>query len=107
MKKQTPESSVLKACLDYLAAVHIWRTRMNTGAMQVGNRFVRFGKNGTADILATPWKEGRQRILWVEAKALKGKQSEAQKDFQAEVETAGHDYVLVRDLDDLIGWLNG
>ena len=54
MRHKVPESGVLKACMDLLRAEHIWHMRMNTGAMQNGTRFTRFGRPGTADILATP-----------------------------------------------------
>lgn len=54
MKQKVPESGVLRACLDLLAAEKIWHERRNVGAVKNGNRFIRFGVPGTADILAIP-----------------------------------------------------
>lgn len=38
---------------------------------------------------------------WIECKAPKGKQSELQKSFQAQVESHGHRYVLAKTLEDV------
>jgi hypothetical protein len=115
--QKVPESGVLRACLDLLAAERIWHLRMNTGAMKIGKRFTRFGRPGTADILATPKVESADwcgllivRIkaphpLWIECKSDSGKQTEDQQFFQAEVEAQGHAYLLVRDVDTLRDWL--
>jgi len=107
----TPEGSVLRACLDLLAAERIWHCRMNTGALKVDKRFFRFGKKGMADILSTPWIFERCddswsiRPLWIEAKAAKGRQTEDQAEFEREVSEQGHHYLLVRDVDTLKSWL--
>jgi hypothetical protein len=109
-KTKTPEGYVLSAVLDLLAAERIWHRRMNTGATVVPEtatnkrRFVRFGSTGMADVLATPVLFGITHLLWIECKA-NGKQSEDQKQFQSEVEQAGHSYLLVRSSDDLLDWL--
>jgi|SRR5215471_374475 len=121
MKPKTPESGVLRACLDLLAAEKIWHMRMNVGAVKNGHRFVRFGRPGTADILATPRtaqlfgpvesglgqpvKVEFVNHLWIETKSDIGKQSSAQKNFQHEVCKAGHQYLLVRKPEDLVLWL--
>ena len=116
MRKKVPESGVLKACMDLLRAEHIWHMRMNTGAMQNGTRFTRFGRPGTADILAT-FPTGYEKrdgvitrvyacsVLWIECKSDSGKQSEAQIEFEKEVSMAGHHYLVVRSSDDLKRWL--
>src|ERR1700683_4952276 len=102
------ESEIQKAILDYLAAKHVMAFRMNTGAMQSEyngkKRFMHFGTPGMADILAFPVIrlpiEGyaTKRIVptWIECKAPKGKQSELQKSFQAQVEAEGHRYGICR-----------
>ena len=119
MKRSTPESGVLKACMDLLAVHRIWHMRMNTGAMKDGKRFIRFSRPGTADILATPkccwspsgeiqqcpWKHEELKMLWLECKSPVGEQSAAQKAFQLEVEAAGHLYLLIRSPEDLLTWL--
>ncbi len=106
----TPESSTLHACIDLLTAERIWFRRMNTGAIKLGDRFVRFGQKGDADILASVrlLDSGGNYIaypLWIETKSSSGKQSEAQKLFQREVEAQQHGYLLVKDVDVLRNWL--
>src|SRR6185437_5143868 len=59
MKQKIPESGVLRACLDLLAAERIWHERRNNVPVMVpaGNgrmRPVKVAQNGTADIMATP-----------------------------------------------------
>ena len=99
----TPEGSLLRACLDLLAAEHILALRRNTGAIKTGNRFFRFGAVGMADIICFP----RGWVLWIEAKSETGKQSLQQKCFQDLVTEHFHDYIVVRGSDDLLGWLRG
>lgn len=116
------ESQIQKQILDYLAARHILAFRQNTGAVASEyngkKRFMRFGVPGMADILAFPRILQRDitaygkspgaglayevpTILWLEIKAEKGKQSELQKSFQAQVEAEGHRYSVVRSVNDL------
>lgn len=52
MKKQTPESSLVHAVLDLLAAWRIPAWRRNTGAVKIDKRFIRYGQAGMADIWA-------------------------------------------------------
>lgn len=108
-RRQTPESSLLKACTDLLSAEKIWHLRMNTGAVKYDRRFIRFGLPGTADILAlwpSECKCGFSTIpLWIECKAPTGKQSLKQLIFQRSVEEANHTYLLIRDVDELRTWL--
>lgn len=112
MRKQTPESAVLKQITDWLTAERIWFERRNTGAAvstyKGKSRLTRFSRPGTADVMATWHPERivdsgpeRQYIVWIEAKAPKGVQSEAQKSFQQEVTAAGHIYVLAFSVDDV------
>jgi hypothetical protein len=110
-RTKTPEGYVLDAVLDLLSVERIWHRRMNTGAHVVAatettkRRFIKFGSKGMADVLATPFLFSRKPvILWIETK-WKSKQREAQKEFQAEVEEAGHYYLLARSTDDVIAWL--
>lgn len=109
-KSRTPESFVLEAILDYLAAEHILAFRLNTGAVKTEGRFIRFGTPGMADIIASPvlpWMYGIScpRFLWIESKAPTGKQSELQKSFQRQVEEAGHSYLIAKSVDDVEEWL--
>ena len=111
MSKQTPESALLRLVLDYLAAQHILAFRMNTGAVKTENRFFRFGVPGMGDVLAFPVVKSTDGVhivvmsfivpTWLELKAAKGKQTELQKSFQAQVEGEGHRYAVIRNLEDL------
>jgi hypothetical protein len=105
----TPEGAILKCIMDYLAAKHIFALRMNTGAMQIEKRFMRFGIPGQADILAFlpcgvdargRWSECVVPT-WIEVKTPKGVQSALQKSFQQLVVERGHIYILARSIDDV------
>lgn len=118
------ERDVQKAILDYLAAKGILAFRMNSGATLSSykgkTRMVRYGTPGMADVLAFPFKPERAYLrdnlpfeyggtifktivpTWIEVKAPKGKQSELQKSFQAQVEAHGHRYILASSLDAVI-----
>ena len=114
------ESDVQRAILDWLAAKRIFALRMQVGAMvseyQGKKRFMRFGVPGCADILAFQ-NEPRYDVdndeevpditpTWIECKAPKGRQSDLQKSFQAQVEAEGHQYILAYSLDDVIAALS-
>lgn len=109
-KKKTPESELLGLCIDWLAANRILAFRMNTGAIKIDKRFLRFGVPGMADILAfrkvNTIAKGPQfwptTAVWLELKSPKGIQSDLQKSFQEKVEAEDHRYAVVRSLEDLI-----
>ena len=119
MRQKVPESGVLRACLDFLAAERIWHERRNNVPVMVpaGNgrmRPIKVAQNGTADIMATPFLnciESELRYeheivpLWIECKSDSGKQSQAQIDFEKQVKAAGHQYIVVRSSDELKRWL--
>lgn len=102
------ESAIQKQILDYLAAKHVLAFRMQTGAIKLDKRFVRFGVAGMADILACPkmleddWGVKHPVFLWLECKTANGKQSDLQKSFQKMVESHGHTYRIVRSIEDLL-----
>lgn len=75
---------VLKALRGHPAVA--WVERQNSGAFKDGNRFVRFGWPGCADILGQ-LRDGR--FLAVEVKAPGGRLSEAQAFFLDRVRAAG------------------
>lgn len=60
------------------------------------------GTNGTADISATI----KGRSVKIEIKYEKDRQSEAQKQYQADIERAGGVYLIVRDFDEFINWFD-
>lgn len=106
---KTPEGQILASIMEYLAVRKVLAFRMNTGAVKTENRFFRFGTPGMADILAFPHLPDHDltppyvviKPTWLECKTAKGKQSEAQKSFQALVESHGHTYAVVRSIEDV------
>lgn len=76
-------------------AVFMWR--QNTGAAVIGNRLVRFGLKGAPDIFSVVAPSGK--LVVFETKTEEGRQSPAQKAWQARVESVGGLYVLARDLE--------
>lgn len=100
----TAEADVLKAVLATLE-MHprvAWVARMNSGAFQVEGRFIKAGFKGCSDILGM-LKGGR--MLAVECKSSKGKESADQAAFGARVAQDGGMYVVARSVDDVMGAL--
>lgn len=103
-----PEAAVQKAVLDLLAAKKILAFRNNVGSMQGAHKgkrwFVRFGVVGMADVVAYPevFHLGQSGVLWIECKAPTKKQTAEQANFQKLVESHGHSYLVVDDIDKLI-----
>jgi len=75
-----------------------------------------FGRRGCADILCTPLQRTKTddrrslgagvSVLWIECKSpTGGTQRPAQKEFQKEVEAAGHFYIIANSSDDVLRWL--
>ncbi len=114
-----PEACVQRAVLDLLAAKRILAFRNNVGMMRGSHKgkswFVKFGVVGMADVVAYPreWihpvltQMGFQvvRPLWIECKAFGKKQTPEQRSFQKIVEDNGHAYIVVDDIQKLIGWM--
>lgn len=115
------KEGVMAACLTLLTIHRIWHRRMNSGAIRLTNettgktRMFRANKKGTADILCTPqslhiptntlWLEGSPVLLWIECKSSTGKRTPEQIEFEKEVTAAGHEYLVVNDVQQLIDWL--
>lgn len=83
-----PERDELKACLDYLNAHPrvAFAVRMNTGAMQIEERFVKFGFTGCSDIIGM--LKGGQ-FLAFEAKRKGAKLTDDQFEFLGLVHRSG------------------
>lgn len=94
----TPEGQMVKACLALLKLRGVMAWRNNSGALKAGNRFVRFGAVGSADILGIL---GGGRFLAVECKAGRNKPTAAQAAFLGAVAKAGGLAVVVRDVREL------
>jgi hypothetical protein len=99
---KTPESAVLRACLDYLRFRGHFVFRVNGGAFETKRGgFVRCTDiSGVADIIGVT-RNGK--ALAVECKSEKGKRAATQKAF--EYYWTGNDgvYVLARGVEDLQG----
>src|SRR5690348_12228433 len=101
------------AILDWLAAERIWHIRLNTGAMAGSHKgkkwFVRFGRPGMADILAIKYIKtaygDSHHVNWLECKTPNGRLSPAQREFCREVSEQGHNYYILRSLDEAIAIL--
>jgi hypothetical protein len=93
------ESDIQRQILDYLALKRVFHYRNNSGAFKDShNHFYRFGALGSPDIICVI--DGQ--FVGIEVKAPKGRQSDHQKAFQANLVTAGGKYVLAYSLDDVI-----
>lgn len=77
----------------------IWRNNTGVGRTLSGQRVIRFGLVGSADLLGI-LRGGR--FLAVEVKTAKGRQSEAQRNFQRMIESMGGVYVLARDVQTVV-----
>lgn len=97
MKKEK-ESDIIAAIMQYLAHRKVFFWRQNTGAFtDARGHFYRFSVSGAPDIIVVKYG----RCIGIEAKTRHGKQSEAQKTFQKQLEQAGGLYILARSVEDI------
>jgi len=96
-----PEAAALCEVLMALRANPLvaWCERMNSGAIRVGNRFVRFGFVGCPDVLGQ-LRDGR--LLGVEVKAPRGRLSPEQAVMLERINTAGGLAFVARDCRDVL-----
>lgn len=96
-----PEAAALAKVLKALSAhsAVAWCERMNSGAVRIGKRFVRFGWKGCPDVLGQ-LKDGR--LLGVEVKAPKGKLRPEQAVFLNRIRCAGGVAFMARDCRDVM-----
>ena len=87
--KKISENDVKKMVKDYLSIKRYYHFPILQG---LG------AKRGIPDIIAIK----NNRVLFLECKRPGGKQSEYQKQFQADIEGHGGEYYTVKSLDDLI-----
>jgi hypothetical protein len=93
------ESEIQKQILDYLALKRIFHYRNNSGAFVDSQKhFYRFGAVGSPDIVCVV----NGQYVGIEVKAPKGRQSDHQKEFQKQLETAGGRYILAYSLEDVL-----
>lgn len=95
-----PEAAALVEVLQALSAhsAVAWCERMNSGAVRIGKRFVRFGWKGCPDVLGQ-LNDGR--LLGVEVKAAKGKLRPEQTVFLERIRRAGGVAFMARDCRDV------
>ncbi|MDE2565335.1 MAG: VRR-NUC domain-containing protein [Burkholderiales bacterium] len=87
---------VLKALRAHPAVA--WAERMNSGAVRVGGRYLRFGWRGCPDLLGQ-LQDGR--LLGVEVKAPAGRLRPEQAAFLERIRAAGAVAFVARDLRDV------
>jgi hypothetical protein len=95
-RTRTPESQVLRQCLQLLRFRRIPAWRANSGGMRVGGRYVRFASaDGLSDIVGALPPSGR--MLLVETKILGGRLTAAQSTFLTNMAAAGALCLVVSD----------
>ena len=102
-KYQGKHKDLIAACLAYLEGYGVFAWKSNTGAAKIGNRFVRFGVKGVADIIGCM---ERGRFLAVECKIRSDKPSDEQKQFATAVVLRGGYSLVVYSVDELAMCLN-
>ena len=95
MKERQVQNAILRA-FGTRRSMRLWRA--NCGVARIGNRVVRFGVPGQADLTGI-LPDGRR--IEVEAKSPGGKQTEEQRSFQRMIERFGGVYVLARSVADV------
>ena len=96
------ESDLVRFCLDYLASKRIFHWRNNTGAYKPEHGgFIKFGAKGSPDIFAV--RDGR--LIGIECKVGKNKQSSEQKKWEHEMVKHGCLYWLIMSPEEMIGKL--
>lgn len=95
-----PEAAALAEVLKTLRAHQsvAWCERMNSGAVKIGPRFVRFGWRGCPDVLGQ-LKDGR--LLGVEVKAEHGRLRPEQSIFLERIRASGGVAFMARDCRDV------
>ncbi len=86
-RKQSPETELVLAFIDYIrkAGHHAWRN--NTGARKVRGQWVQWGAKGSGDVFVVAQPNGR--FLSIEAKVGRKKATENQEEWMAKVVEAG------------------
>lgn len=99
------ESALVKACMQYLSLKGYLPIRNNSGLIVVGNekrRAIKMGAAGSPDIIACV---PGGRFLAIECKSGKGKLSRAQQEFLKKVESLGGIAIVIKNIDELINFL--
>jgi len=96
------ESMIQRAILDYLGLISkhepVYYFRAGSGAFQTAQgRYVKTGRPGVPDIICCAYG----KFLGIEVKTEKGRQSQAQKQAEQDIDRAGGDYFIVRSVSDM------
>lgn len=112
-KHARPEDALQMALVEHLrfrvAPGVVWHSTPNEGVRspREGARLKRMGlRPGAGDLLFVLPPAGRAAYLELKA-GTAGRQSQEQKDFEADVNAAGARYALARTLDEALGVLKG
>lgn len=102
MAVKRTESMIQKAVLDYLQMISkqepIYYFRAGSGVFQTAQgRYVKTGRPGVPDIICCAYG----KFLGIEVKTEKGRQSQAQKQAEQDIDWAGGEYHIVRSVDDV------
>jgi hypothetical protein len=96
------ESLIQSAIEQYLRVMEnmgrLVYVKQNSGATKIGDRFIRYGKAGAPDFMVYL---SSGACIHLEVKNKKGKQNPNQLEYQAKVEKLGHNYCLVRSVDEV------
>lgn len=95
MTEKQLQNDILRA-FGTLPNLRLWRA--NVGAARIGQRVVRFGIPGQADLTGI-LPDGRR--LEIEVKSPHGRQSPQQRIFQQMIERFHGVYILARNIDDV------
>lgn len=98
---KVPEKAVLKAVKEYLDVMErlgrvVWWTRMQSGALKIGSRYIRMSREGTPDIHGL-LKGGRP--FYIEVKGSDGKASPGQLEVLGKLREAGALAFIAHDVD--------
>jgi len=104
-KYKKEEQKLVKACMDYLRYKGFLVLRNNSGRIFINDngkvRAIRAGMAGSSDIIACS-PDGR--FFAIECKSKKGRLTENQKKFLQKVLELGGVALVVRNIDELIGY---
>ncbi|WP_169720680.1 VRR-NUC domain-containing protein [Thermodesulfovibrio yellowstonii] len=107
-KKNNEESCLVRACIELLVLKGYFPIRNNSGMLVIKEkdrtRAVKMGMKGSADIIACS-PEGK--FVAIECKTSRGRLSKAQQEFLNKVQSIGGIALVIRNIDDLIKFLEG
>lgn len=101
-RRSNPETGITSAVLQLLA-YHpdvAWAARINSGAMKMGGRYIKFGFTGCSDVVGQMKATFGGAFLAIETKSPKKYATPEQREFLKKVTDAGGCAGVVRSVDD-------